>query len=97
MSILEFAFLNKDLGTADLLPMARTIMDLLDMTDGHDVALILGEHYTTKNRHAIAYWINEYLKENPLEQDFTLHIFPRFTRHYRQKREDLVQSIREWE
>lgn len=84
------------IGTADLLPVATTIMKLLGISDGHDISLILGYPLETNNRWAIVQWVYGYLEEHSEGVNFREHIFPAFAAHLRQQRSSLVDSVREY-
>ena len=74
----------------ELNQVAKTIMILLQISEGSDVSLLLGHSAAVHNQRAIAHWVKMYLETHPNQQDFKDDVYPAFIRHLNRCQQDLM-------
>jgi hypothetical protein len=55
---------------------AKLALQLLQIDNCHNIALLLGYSADMSNIQAITAWMSEYIAKNPDQQSFTEHVYP---------------------
>lgn len=80
----------------ELNQMAKTLMILLQIPEGSEISLILGQTVDKPNQESIALWVREYIESHPNQHDFKDDIYPEFIRHLNRCQQDLLAEA-EWQ